>query len=234
MPDDIMNERLDQTTDARPGVRARHETMHKEIRNRISLLAYPPGMRLSETELAQEFGTSRTPLRRVLARLEDEGLLKSVHGVGTFVTNVEIGELEQVYRLRLELVDLAAKLDPVLPDQAFMDRLDELIFRSAKMAHTEDPQAFTRLDMDVFHTLLDLTDNEPLRKVMERLYYQTKRIWLKSAISSQLDLKEEYRIFHRELEDMKEALLIEDLDAAAHIQRAHISMSFKRLLRKKA
>ncbi|MDO7654393.1 MAG: winged helix-turn-helix domain-containing protein, partial [Paracoccaceae bacterium] len=56
--------------------------MHHEIRSRISVLDYPPGMRLSEVELAEEFGTSRTPLRRVLARLEDEGLVKPMHGVG--------------------------------------------------------------------------------------------------------------------------------------------------------
>jgi len=206
--------------------------MHREIRNRISLLDYPPDMRLSETELAKEFGTSRTPLRRVLARLEDEGLLKSVHGVGTFVTDVDINALEQVYHLRLELVELTGRLDPVVPDAAFMSRLNRLIKRSKEMVQSGSPRAFTQLDIDVFQTLLGLTANEPLRAAMERSYYQTKRIWLKSAIAAHLDLKDEFRIFHRELEDIREALKIGDMEAAAHIQRAHISMSFKRLSRK--
>lgn len=233
MHDNELPSKTNQKNSSKPSVRVRHAAMHREIRDRISLLDYPPGMRLSETELADEFGTSRTPLRRVLARLEDEGLLNSVHGVGTFVTNVDIDELEQVYRLRLELLELTARLDPVMPDQEFMDRLDALISRSNEIAQYDDPQEFTRLDMDVFHTLLDLTANEPLRLIMERLYYQTKRIWLKSAIAAHLDLKDEFRIFHRELEDIREALATEDLEAAAHIQRAHISMSFKRLLAKK-
>jgi DNA-binding GntR family transcriptional regulator len=233
VPDHASNDRPIQKTRRKPGVRARHAAMHTEIRDRINLLDYPPGMRLSETELASEFGTSRTPLRRVLARLEEEGLVQSVHGVGTIVTDVNIDELEQTYRLRLELVLLTAKLDPVVPNKAFLDRLDGFIRRSAEIEKTDDPKAFTRLDMDAFQALLELTANEPLREVMGRLYYQTKRIWLNSAIASRLDIKDEFRIFRRELEDIRDALAIEDLEAAAHIQRAHISMSFNRLFRKK-
>ena len=50
----------------------RRANLHQVLRQRICLLDYAPGTRLSETDLAQEFGTSRTPLRRALARLEDE------------------------------------------------------------------------------------------------------------------------------------------------------------------
>ncbi|MEO8530060.1 MAG: GntR family transcriptional regulator, partial [Deltaproteobacteria bacterium] len=68
------------------GVRQRFERLYREIRLRICMLDYPPGMRLSEEAMAREFGVSRTPLRRVLGRLETEGLVQSVHGVGTMVT----------------------------------------------------------------------------------------------------------------------------------------------------
>lgn len=205
--------------------------MHDAIRTRICLLDYPPGMRLSEVELADEFGTSRTPLRRVLARLEDEGLVRSVHGVGTFVTDADIAELEQVYRLRLELAELTGRLDPATPGPDFLEDLDSMIARSTAIMATEDARAFTRLDMDVFHLLVGLTANAPLREISERLYYQTKRIWLRSAISARLDLGEEFAIFNRELEDIRRAVVVGDLEAVAHIQRAHISLSFRRLQR---
>lgn len=233
MPDAAQLNGDTEDTATRPGVRVRHDAMHREIRNRISLLDYPPGSRLSETELAEEFGTSRTPLRRVLARLEDEGLVESVHGVGTLVTDVNIEELAQVYHLRLELVELTGRLDPIPPDASFFARLDSLVVRSAEMSGSDDPRAFTLLDMDVFHTLQDLTANEPLRDIMERLYFQTKRIWLKSAIEARLDLTQEFQVFHRELEDIRNALVLGDMEAAAYFQRSHISMSFKRLLQKK-
>jgi len=213
------------------GAQDRHNIIYCKIRQRICLLDYPPGMRLSEVELAEEFGTSRTPLRRVLARLEDEHLLKSVHGVGTFVTDADITELAQIYRLRVELVHLTGILEPVTPGADFFNQLDVLIQRSLDIQDGGDPRSFTQLDMNVFQLLLGLTGNKPLRDVMERLYYQTKRIWLKSAIAAQLDIAAEFSIFHRELEDVKVALVTGDLQAAANIQRAHISMSFYRLLK---
>lgn len=214
-------------------VRDRHAAMHHDIRQRICLLDYPPGMRLSEEALAQEFGTSRTPMRRVLARLEDEGLVRSVHGVGTLVTDANITELEQEYRLRVELTHLTGRLDPVLPDAAYMARLNALITQARDMTDTGTARAFTELDMEVFQTLLDLTANAPLRQVLERLYYKTKRIWLTTAIRARLDLREEYRIFLHELEAIQIALTSGDLQAVADIQRAHISMSFNRLMQQK-
>lgn len=225
---------LDGPQEAPPNVRDRHAAMHQEIRERLCLLAYPPGMRLSEAALAEEFGTSRTPIRRVLARLEDEGLVQTRHGVGTIVTDADINELEQVYRLRLELTELVGRLDPVTPDSTFMERLDRLVAQGAEIVRSGTPHEFTRFDMQVFHTLLELTSNEPLRQTLERLYFQTKRIWLKSAIEAQLDLEEEFRIFHHELEAIQLALRSNDLEAAAHLQRAHISMSFKRLQQQNA
>ncbi|NOR62241.1 MAG: GntR family transcriptional regulator [Rhodobacteraceae bacterium] len=210
--------------------RDRHAVMHHEIRHRICLLDYPPGLRLSEAELAEEFGTSRSPLRRVLARLEDEGLVQSVHGVGTFVTDADIEALAQAYRLRVELVALTGRLDPVPPDLAFMEALDSLIAQSADIIASGTPRRFTQLDMDVFCLLSGLTSNTPLRQIQERLYYGTKRIWLKTAIAARLDLDAEYRIFHQELLDIRRALKVGDLESVAHIQRAHISMSFKRLV----
>lgn len=215
--------------EAKFNVRDRHAAMHDAIRLRICLLEYPPGMRLSEAALAEEFGTSRTPIRRVLARLEDEGLVQSQHGVGTLVTDADIDALAEVYRLRVELTELAGRLDPVPPDAAFLAQFDRLIARGAAIVVSGTPQEFTQFDMDVFHLLLGLTANQALRDTMERYYFQTKRIWLKAAMESQLDLHAEFRIFQHELEAIQLALRARDLEAAAHVQRAHISMSFKRL-----
>ena len=90
--------------------RERFERIYRTLRDRICLLDYPPGTRLSEEELADEFATSRTPIRRVLARLEIEGLVKARHGVGTIVTDIDIEELTQVYHLRMELAVLIGRL----------------------------------------------------------------------------------------------------------------------------
>lgn len=207
--------------------RARFSRLYVLLRNRICLLDYPPGSRLSEEALAKELGISRTPLRRVLGWLESEGLLKSMQGVGTIVTDVNIDALEQVYQLRMELAELIGKLSPVPPSAETLGIFRALHERSRQLLGTPDPRAFAELNMDFFHALMRLTASEPLREISERLYYQTARIWLKSI--DHMDLAEEMAIFSREVGDILAAVELGDLQAAGYIRRSHTSMSFTRL-----
>lgn len=209
--------------------RDRFEHMHTVLRNRICLLDYPPGTKLSEQALAAEFDVSRTPLRRVLAWLEGAGLVRSMHGVGTFVTDVEIEELTQTYKLRLELARLAMQLDAELPDAPLLEEFNALAAHSKELLKEPDARTFARLNMEFFNSLMKITSNVPLKEICERLYYQTARIWLKRAFGSEEHLKNEVYIFDREVEDIVAALNIGDLNAAALVRQAHISMSFTRL-----
>lgn len=212
--------------------RARYERIYLTLRRRICLLDYPPGRRLREEDLAEEFHTSRTPIRRVLARLEDEGLLRSVHGVGTIVTDIDIDGLQQVYQLRVELAELIGKLSPLPPGPDDIAILRELQAHAEALANRPDAREFARLNMEFFHFLMGLTGNEPLREISERLYYQTTRIWLKMAsrlVGYRELLGKEMGIFRREMADTLHAIETGDLQSVGHIRRAHVAMSFARL-----
>ena len=71
--------------------RARSSLRHRiaeELREQLLAGEYAAGAQLpSEPELARRLGVSRSSLRAALALLEAEGLLRSVHGSGTFVTD---------------------------------------------------------------------------------------------------------------------------------------------------
>lgn len=205
----------------------RFEKLYVELRDRICLLEYPPGTKLSEEALAAEFGISRTPLRRVLARLEDEGLLASRHGIGTLVTDVDLREMTQVNELRLELAQMAGRLSTRPVTFEVLRAIQDLVNRGDALLRDPDAQVFARLNMDYHRFTLDLTGNLPLRDMADRLYYRTTRIWLKAI--PQLDLHHECRIFLDELRQIEIALEAGDLQAVALIRRAHISMGLKRL-----
>jgi DNA-binding GntR family transcriptional regulator len=208
--------------------RERFERIYRILRDRICLLDYPPGSHLSEEELAQEFQISRTPVRRVLARLESEGLVQSVHGVGTLVTDVDIEELQQVYHLRLELALLIGRLSPIPRTAADLDRIRALIARCDSALLNPDQRAFLRLNMDFFYELTAMTGNQPLREISERLYFQVARVVLK--LMPQLGLVEEFIAFRREMMEVLAAAEIGDWESIGHIRRAHISMSFHRMM----
>lgn len=223
--------------DPRPadeGARGRFDRIYQTLRMRICLLDYAPGSRLREEDLADEFGVSRTPIRRVLVKLEAEGLLRSVHGVGTIVTDIDVDELAQVYELRVELAELVGKLSPVAVDEPLLARVRDISRRCDRLVQEGDPREFAQINMEFFHLFNGLTANEPLREISERLYYQTTRIWLKTA--SQLAaykqlLHNEFVIFQREVADIAEAIEQGDLAAAGHVRRAHIALSFNRIRR---
>ncbi|CAN5629269.1 GntR family transcriptional regulator [soil metagenome] len=213
----------------RLSARARFERIYRTMRDRICLLDYPPGARLSEEELAQEFQISRTPLRKVLARLEAEGLIGSVHGVGTIVTDVDIEALAQVYRLRMELAPLIGKLDPIPRAPADLARIRAMIEQCEALTLGGDARDFLRLNMAFVQEVNAMTANQPLREISERLYIQVARVVLK--MMPELGLAAEFEAFRREIEEVLAAAEIGDWDAIGHIRRAHISMSFTRMLR---
>jgi DNA-binding GntR family transcriptional regulator len=209
------------------GARERFERIYGTIRDRICLLEYEPGARLAEEDLAREFGLSRTPIRRVLSRLESEGLVESRHGVGTFVTDVDIDNLAQVFQLRMELAELIGKLDPLPRSREDLERVGSIILRCDKLLGSPEAKAYARINMDFFQELAAMTGNQPLREISERLYYLTTRIWLKSV--PHLNLPDEIIVFRREVADILAAMEVGDLEAVGFIRRSHISMSVKRM-----
>lgn len=208
--------------------RDRLARLHGEMRERICLMDWAPGTRLSEGDIAAEYGVSRTPIRRVLARLEDEGLVQSLHGVGTLVTDPGPEELAQTYALREELAELVGRLSPVVVGEAQRAEMAAFVARGEALAAAPDAREFARLNMAYFGFGLSLTGNAVLREVAERLYYRTARVWLRQIAA--LDLAEECAVFLAELRETERALSVGDPMAAALVRRAHISMSVRRLM----
>src|SRR5919199_1243198 len=62
-----------------------------------------PGDRVLETDLAEQLGVSRGPVREAFRQLEQEGLLVSYPHRGTFVASVPEDEIEEVYALRAQI-----------------------------------------------------------------------------------------------------------------------------------
>jgi DNA-binding GntR family transcriptional regulator len=70
---------------------------------------YRPGDRLVESELADRFGVSRTPIREALQRLETQSLLTR-DGRSLIVASLDHNQLAELYVVRAELEGLAARL----------------------------------------------------------------------------------------------------------------------------
>ena len=73
------------------------------LREMILSFELYPGSRVTETELADLFQVSRTPVREALLRLENEGHLTIRPKQGCFIKQIDIDELSEYYKVRTAL-----------------------------------------------------------------------------------------------------------------------------------
>lgn len=205
------------------------EAIYKIIRERIALLQYPPGETLSENTLATEFGVSRTPVRRVLQRLEFEGLVSSKQGVGTLVTTLDIKLLKEVYVLRIKLAELIGELSPTPSVQGNLEVLDNLLERCKQMRERRDYEELARINMEFNDALLRFISNLPFREISDRLYYQTARVW--PQILPDMKWLEEVDYMCSEIEQIAAALRQGNMQRVGEVRRTHIAMSLSRIQR---
>ena len=201
--------------------------IYNEIRDRICLLQYEPGTTLSEGALAKEFGVSRTPIRRVLQRLEFEGLVAITRGSGTVVTTVDLKSLKEVYALRLKLLELTGELATRRVPAELPELLVSLREACVVQRDRYDPMALGQLYNQFHQAMLGVIGNEALCRLSDQLYYQTARVWLQ--ILPDLDWVEEVDIVAEEIGDVREALRAGDMKRVAGIRHAHMAAMLGRL-----
>lgn len=90
-------------------IRTPNKDAYALILEAIDVGAYKPGDRLVESELAERFGVSRTPIREALQRLETQTLLIR-DGRSLIVGALDHNQLSELYAVRAELEGLAARL----------------------------------------------------------------------------------------------------------------------------
>lgn len=90
-------------------MKASQKDAYHLILDAIDVGTYKPGDRLVESELAERFGVSRTPIREALQRLETQAML-SRDGRSLIVASLDHNQLAELYVVRTELEGLAARL----------------------------------------------------------------------------------------------------------------------------
>ena len=208
----------------------RFARIYTAVRDRICTNRYPPGTVLNETELAVEFGVSRTPIRRVLQKLNHDGLVETRNGVGTFVTDVDTRTTEDLYRLRMKLAELIGELSPSVDPAAYVAVFKSLLARASKLGAKPDYDAFGQINVAVTNALQGLIESEPLKELTALLYFRTARIWHKTI--PYLDWAEERSLVISELKEILRALHMKDIEGVGFVRRNYIAMAFARLKRR--
>lgn len=97
------------------------------LRERIANHLIPPGAKLVESELAEEFGVSRTRVREMFTELELRGLIRREPNRGAIVSRLELSEVFAIYDVREALEGMAVRLATLnRPPESWQPWVDRL------------------------------------------------------------------------------------------------------------
>lgn len=147
------------------------EQLERLLLARILDGSLPPGERLNESRLADEFGASRTPLREALSRLHREGLVVSRPHRGFFVADLSAGEARELYEclalLESNALELAGTPDP--------DRLEELDLLNDRLELARTVSSAIDLNTEWHQLLLSACPNRHLLELVEGVRTKVRR-----------------------------------------------------------
>ena len=183
-----------------------------------------PGDRLTETDLADRFGISRTPIREAVRKLEADGLVEHVPRVGATIRQLQYAEVMELYDMRAVLEATAARMAA----RAASDiELDELAAINDDLANSGlDAQRAYDLNRQFHLTLLDAAKNRFLTKSMATL--QKTLLILGPSTMTEPSRRQNAPAEHAEV---IAALRRRDAEAAETAMRAHIEAAHKARLR---
>lgn len=190
--------------------------VHDWLRKRVQQGDLPPGMRISETEVAAAIGISRQPVREAFIRLASDGLAEVRPQRGTYISKISVSAVLSARFIREAVeADLTRAVAQARPDQ-MLDRMADEIARQQRADKAGSVEDFIDSD-DRFHHLLAQaagqdavwTDLERLKAQMNRLRHLSMRVFDRSFTIGQ----------HQQILD---ALRQGDADAAEAAMRSHL------------
>jgi DNA-binding GntR family transcriptional regulator len=152
----------------------RHQPLRDQVlhalRQAIVDGRYPPGLRLTEERLAEDFGVSRNPIREALRVVEAEGFVEVLPRRGAVVASPTSETLADLFAVRSRLEPLAARLAAERATPADVAALRSVLDRARRATDEGDFPVVADLNSR-FHTqVIEISGNRWLSSMSRALY----------------------------------------------------------------
>jgi DNA-binding GntR family transcriptional regulator len=204
-------------------IRTRAEKLREAIEESIATGAFAPGMHLEETELAQRFGVSRTPLREALIQLSSMGIVALRPRRGAVVAEVTPQRLLEMIEVMAELEAMCGRLAArrmSAADQAVMMRAHKAC-EAACIA--QDPDTYYH-ENEQFHYAIYAGSHSGF--LIEQTTAMHRR--LRPYRRLQLRVRNRLAMSFSEHNGIVDALIAGDAEAASERLRLHILIQGER------
>jgi len=200
-----------------------HKDAYNLILEAIDNGLFKPGDRLVESDLAERFGVSRTPIREALQRLETQSLLAR-DGRSLIVSTLDHNQMTELYAVRTELEGLAARLAARHATIEEVRVLGDLVVSDRDLLG--DPSALSWANRR-FHKLIHLASHN--RYLVQQLDLVHRSMALMATTSLAVEGRSETAL--DEHQAIVDAIAQRNEERAFAMLRDHISRAFVTRLR---
>ncbi len=177
-----------------------HKTLREKIvevlREAIIKQKIKPGERITELEVAERFGISRTPIREAFRQLESEGFLTIVPRKGAVVSDIEEQDIKDFYELKGILEGYAARQAVKRMTEKDIVRLEQFNIEIEEYAKRQDVSGMTKAHNAFHELILETCGNRKIKQVVTGLVRQFLRFrfYVASLVHVQEILREHTEI----------------------------------------
>jgi DNA-binding GntR family transcriptional regulator len=152
------------------------EQLYAQIRQDIIELRFAPGEVLIESELAQLFETSKTPIREALTSLQRDNLVEYKPNKGFTVTPISIRDIHEIFDTRVILECAVFRLAVQHIDDEKINKLEKILEVTYDSNDPATLQPYMQANVD-FHMEIALTaQNSRLCRYYDNLLGESQRL----------------------------------------------------------
>jgi DNA-binding GntR family transcriptional regulator len=189
-----------------------------------------PGRRLTERELTEMTGVSRTVVREVLRQLESEGLVAIIPNKGPVVRELSLAEAKDLYAIRAALEGLAARLFVEHADDAKVRQLAQGLDVVAAAYESGDAQQVLETKNRFYDVLFDGAANDTLSSMLVTLHGRIWR-WRALGLTHPQRSSDRSRESIRNLKSVIAAIRKRDREAAERLTRDEANRAAQEVIR---
>lgn len=199
-------------------MQSKAEEAYQKIKHKIIMLEMRPTSDVSEEELIQELGISRTPIREAIQRLAKDRFVIIYPRKGTIVADISMDLINCIFEVRL-------LNEPYMARETVMQTSDEWIHKMKEgfqefRPESYDVRKYIELDYELHHELTRYSNNMFLNSLFAVVNDHNHRIRIQTSIRNR-----SYDRAIREHLNILDAIESRDPDAVEQAARAHIMTS---------
>ncbi len=194
------------------------QEIYEQLKEEILNLELKPGQPLSEKNLCTRFSVSRTPIRSVLQRLKDEGLVNVVPYKETTVTLLSMNDIEQHIYMRIAIESMVLRDFMKICTPIQLEKARYILRKQTVLLQQEfETPEFYQLDSQYHQLWFDATGKELLWKMIQQAQVNYTRFRMLDIVAVQ-----NYEQIMAEHWALFSLLEKKDLDGVEPLMRKHL------------